>query len=283
MKNVLPFGTIKVKPRSCQKINCRDFPIRVMTKSLVKLLVCVTTLLTITTVCYMKFGHASNIDFFYVRRGDSVQTGIFELEYIRRLESNCTLTEDSGGIGAIPKAALYVIIVVLIMFSAFFSGLTLALMSLDTTGLEIVIAGDDPKLSRAAGKIYPMRKEGNLLLCTLLLGNVSVNTMLGILMADLTSGTVGFITSTALIVVFGEILPQASFARYALEVGEYAVPVMRVIIIIFYVFAKPLAFCLDKMLGHELATVYSKSEFSKVRQTILRTYLLLMFKYSEVN
>ena len=84
------------------------------------------------------------------------------------------------------------------------------MMGLDTTGLEIVMSGDDPVLSRAASKILPIRQNGNLLLCTLLLGNVAVNTLLGILMADITGGTVGFLTSTGLIVIFGEILPQVS-------------------------------------------------------------------------
>jgi len=60
-------------------------------------------------------------------------------------------------------------------------------------------------------------------------------------MADLTSGTVGFITSTAMIVIFGEIIPQATFSRYALQVGEKAIPLMNVIICLFYIIAKPLA------------------------------------------
>lgn len=259
MRNEIPFGVLKVKSRS-RKSNSLASSFQAMTGSSVRSFMVLSFLIMSGSIWY--FNSEYNID-------TTMSTGVFDLDYIRRLEANCTVEETSsdtsGGIGAIPKPALYTIIVVLIFFSAFFSGLTLALMSLDTTGLEIVMAGDDPKLSRAASKIYPMRKDGNLLLCTLLLGNVSVNTLLGILMADLTSGTVGFVTSTALIVIFGEILPQASFARYALEVGEYAVPVMRVIIIILYIFAKPLALCLDKLLGHELATVYSKSEFSKVR------------------
>jgi len=137
-------------------------------------------------------------------------------------------------------------------------------MGLDTTGLEIVMSGDDEELSRAAAKIYPVRKNGNLLLCTLLLGNVAVNTLLGILMAEITGGTVGFLTSTGLIVIFGEILPQALFSRYALQVGERAVPVVKVIMMILYVIAKPLAYCLDKLLGHELGTTYSKAEMSKL-------------------
>ena len=45
--------------------------------------------------------------------------------------------------------------------------------------------------SKNASKIYPIRKHGNLLLCTLLLGNVAVNTLLPILLADITNGAPG--------------------------------------------------------------------------------------------
>uniref|UniRef100_A0A7S3PYU5 CNNM transmembrane domain-containing protein n=1 Tax=Chaetoceros debilis TaxID=122233 RepID=A0A7S3PYU5_9STRA len=184
----------------------------------------------------------------------------------RRLqeESTSICVEPSTWVNKVPAPVLYCIIAVLVLFSAFFSGLTLALMGLDTSDLEIVMSGDDPALARAAERIHPLRKDGNLLLCTLLLGNVAVNTLLGILMADLTSGTVGFISSTALIVIFGEIIPQASFSRYALQVGEKAVPIMKVIIALLYILAKPLAFCLDKVLGYEIGTTYSKKELSKL-------------------
>jgi metal transporter CNNM len=58
-------------------------------------------------------------------------------------------------------------------------------MSLDQLGLRIIIeSGKQPdataqekKEASYAGKILPIRKRGNLLLCTLLLGNVAVNSM----------------------------------------------------------------------------------------------------------
>ena len=86
----------------------------------------------------------------------------------------------------------YFLIVILVCFSALFSGLTLGLLGLDLIGLEIVINGDDEVLKEKAAKIKPVRENGNMLLCTLLLGNVAVNAYLSILMADLTSGFVGF-------------------------------------------------------------------------------------------
>jgi metal transporter CNNM len=58
-----------------------------------------------------------------------------------------------------------------------------------------------------ARKILPLRKRGNLLICTILLGNVAVNSILSILMADLTSGLAGMLISTGIILMFGEIIP----------------------------------------------------------------------------
>jgi len=47
-------------------------------------------------------------------------------------------------------------------------------------------------------------------------------------------------------------------------VGERAVPVVKVVIFVLYILAKPLAFCLDRALGHELGTTYSKAEMNKL-------------------
>jgi len=165
----------------------------------------------------------------------------------------------------LPMWLQYLFIVILVAFSALFSGLTLGLMSLDPSGLEIVMANsDDPKLAAAAKAIYPVRLNGNLLLCTLLLGNVGVNSLLSILMADLTSGLVGFIVSTAVIVIFGEIIPQAICSRYALQIGKQTVPLVKVIIVLLYLICKPLSMILNKVLGHEIGTTYSTSEMAKL-------------------
>jgi len=55
--------------------------------------------------------------------------------------------------------------------------------------VQIVMEAGTVDEKRWAAKIWPVRQNGNLLLCTLLLGNVLVNAQLSILTADLTSGT----------------------------------------------------------------------------------------------
>lgn len=157
-------------------------------------------------------------------------------------------------------------IVLLLILSATFSGLTLGFLGLDITGLEVVIGSDNVQQAKYARKVLPIRKYGNLLLCTLIFGNVAVNSLLSILMADKIGGIIGFASSTVLIVIFGEILPQAACARYALAIGSASSPLVKFVVCLFYPIAKPLAIVLDYVLGQELLTIYNETEMLKFLQ-----------------
>jgi len=124
----------------------------------------------------------------------------------------------------------YFIILVLILFSALFSGLTIGLLGLDKSELEIKMKTGD----KNAVKIYSVRKNGNLLLVTLLLGNVLVNSILSVYLGNLFTGVIAVLVSTALIVIFGEILPQAIFYRHAMKFGVYFVPLVKLFQIILF-------------------------------------------------
>ena len=111
----------------------------------------------------------------------------------------CEPEEESTADNPFAQTPLWfqiVLMIFLIIMSAFFSGLTLGIMGLDKTGLEIVMEGDDARYREYAARIYPLRQRGNLLLCTLLLGNVCVNSLLSILTADKFGGTIGLLSST---------------------------------------------------------------------------------------
>jgi len=122
-----------------------------------------------------------------------------------------------------------VVSVFLLFMSGLFSGLTLGLLGLDPTSLKIVAKGDT-KNAKYAQDVMPIRAKGNSLLCTLLLGNVAVNSALSILLANFAGGIIGFALSTAFIVIFGEIIPQATCSRYALYIGSKVICIVQVLI-----------------------------------------------------
>ncbi len=154
----------------------------------------------------------------------------------------------------------YLIIIILLTLSALFSGLTLGLMSLSAHELKRKSELGD----KNAKKIYPLRKRGNLLLTTLLIGNVAVNAALSIFLGSITSGFLAGIIATILIVIFGEIIPQAVFSRFALELGAKVAPLVSFAMFLFYPVTLPIAWVLDKTLGDELPTIYSKQELVKI-------------------
>lgn len=152
----------------------------------------------------------------------------------------------------------------LLVLSGLFSGLTLGLMSLDMVSLEILAEGGDEDEREYAKKIIPVREKGNLLLCTLLLGNTMVNALVAILMADLTDGLVGLLLSTFSIVVFGEIIPQAACSRHGLYIGANTVWLVKIFIVLMYVVAWPISMLLDRVLGRDIGQVFSADELHKL-------------------
>jgi len=178
--------------------------------------------------------------------------------------TDCDCGEADDVEPLLPLYATLPMIAILVALSGLFSGLTLGLMGLDVIGLQIVQKGENKEMARCAAKIAPIRESGNQLLCTLLLGNVAVNSALSILTADIASGLVGFFVSTALIVTFGEILPQAACSRYALQVGARTVPIVRFLMILFFVITKPMSIALDWLLGQEVGTIHSRTELMEM-------------------
>ena len=148
----------------------------------------------------------------------------------------------------------------LVMCSGMFSGLTLGLLSLTIEGLDIVINAGSPEEKRWAERILPLRKRGNLLLCTLLLGNTLVNALIAITSAQMTSGVVGGLISTVVIVIFGEICPQAICSRHGLRIGAASVCIVRPLMIVLLPITYPIAMVLDYVLGREMGTQYSRQQ-----------------------
>ncbi|XP_059192885.1 metal transporter CNNM4 isoform X1 [Centropristis striata] len=178
------------------------------------------------------------------------------------------LDEQDGRVRVVEEAKsllpvwLQVILIsFLLVLSGMFSGLNLGLMALDPMELRIVQSCGTDKEKKYARKIEPIRRKGNYLLCSLLLGNVLVNTTLTILLDDLTKSGIGaVVASTVGIVIFGEIVPQALCSRHGLAVGANTILVTKLFMLLTFPLSWPISKLLDCVLGQEIGTVYNREK-----------------------
>jgi len=137
-------------------------------------------------------------------------------------------------------------------------------MSLDLNELNILKKIGSANEKSYAKKIYPLRAKGNLLLCSILFGNVLVNTISTLILGNYLDGLFAAIGSTLFIVMFGEIIPQAICSRYGLLVGAKTRFVMYGIMGFVFLVAYPTSKILDLCLGKEIATVYTRDKIREV-------------------
>lgn len=149
----------------------------------------------------------------------------------------------------------------LVLAGGVFAGLTLGLMGQDEVYLKVIATSGEPQERKYARKVLRLIGRGkHWVLVTLLLSNVITNETLPIVLDRcLGGGWPAVVTSTASIVIFGEIIPQSICVRYGLQVGAIFAPFVLVLMYIMYPVAYPCALLLDHILGEDHGTVYKKS------------------------
>ncbi len=149
---------------------------------------------------------------------------------------------------------------VLLVCSALFSGLTIGILSLNHYELK-----RKAQLGDSSAKIvYPIRALGHQLMVTLLIGNVIVNAAITAILNTRLNGLFAVLLTTIFVVTFGEILPMAYLRKNGLKVAARLAPLLRFSLLILAPFARPLGHFLDKWLGLEQPSIYSKEELYKI-------------------
>jgi metal transporter CNNM len=133
----------------------------------------------------------------------------------------------------------------LVIFSALCSGLNVGLVSLSVSDLKLKSKMGDSR----AKKILPLRQNYHLSLASILLSNVAAISATSLVLDQQLNGFLAGLLSTLLIVVFGEVLPQAYFAQYALTFSARLAPLLQFMIIATYPISKMLQLLLDKLFG----------------------------------
>ena len=158
-----------------------------------------------------------------------------------------------------PGASTLLIIIevaLLVAASAVCSGLNIAVMSLDLADLR-----RKAKLgNKAAQRVLPLRRNTHLTLASILLTNVAAVSATSLVLDQRFNGWIAGLLSTLLIVILGEIIPQALFSKNPLAWSSIFAPVLKAMIAVTFVISKPLQLLLDKLFPYQRAKLQSRRE-----------------------
>jgi metal transporter CNNM len=147
-------------------------------------------------------------------------------------------------------------VLALIAASAICSGLNISVMSLDISDLK-----RKAKLgNRQAKRVLPLRRHTHLTLASILFTNVAAVSATSLVLGERLNGWLAGGLSTLLIVVFGEVIPQALFLKNPLQWSSTFAPVLRLMLIITYPLSKPLQILLDKLFPHQSHKLQTRHE-----------------------
>jgi CBS domain containing-hemolysin-like protein len=153
--------------------------------------------------------------------------------------------------------AIFVLVIMLLIgVSAVCSGLNIAFMSLDPAELR-----RKAKLgNKLARRVLPLRRKSHLVLAAILFTNVGAVSATSLVMEDAFNGLIAGVATTLLIVILGEILPQALFTRNSLAFCARLVPLLRLMVFMTYPASKPVQLLLDKLFSSQKRQLESRHE-----------------------
>lgn len=182
--------------------------------------------------------------------------GIFK--FFSELEISTGGFADFSEIQDVYNAMMAVLCVVCAGLAA---GLTMGLLSLDVTKLEIKTMTGSPKEKVAAQAILPIVRQHHLLLVTLLLFNSVANETLPIFLGALMPNYLAVILSVTLVLIFGEILPSALFTG-----PSQLLTAARLTNLVYFLFALfyPISFPISKVLDYAFGADDMDGNISRV-------------------
>ncbi|XP_034464953.1 metal transporter CNNM1 [Hippoglossus hippoglossus] len=151
--------------------------------------------------------------------------------------------------------------VLLLALSALCSGLNISMLALDPVELRVLQNSGTEKEQKYARKIESVRKHGNYILCTVVLGNVLTNTCFVVWMCQILGMTALSTTFCTLGIFFiGEILPHSLASRHSLAIASKTLCATRLLMLLFFPIAYPVSKILDIMLHQEISSFYTREK-----------------------
>jgi len=148
------------------------------------------------------------------------------------------------------------------LFAGLMSGLTLGILSLSVVELEILARSGTELEKSQVQAVFPLVKKGHQLLVTLLLCNSLAMEGLPLCLDQIVSPLQAVVLSVTMVLIFGEIVPQATGSKYGLEIGAASAPFVEFLMKICSPIAYPISLLLDDILGEDHMALFRRSELS---------------------
>ncbi|XP_078421838.1 metal transporter CNNM3-like isoform X2 [Cetorhinus maximus] len=153
------------------------------------------------------------------------------------------------------------LLALLLIFSALFNLLHLSVLWLDPLELHIIHHCGSEREKRSAELLEPLRRRGNLVLCSLVLGNVLANSCLGVLFHQALGAILpAILACSALLFLLGEILPYAVCSRYGFAIASRTTWLTRLFMVLAAPLALPVALLLNWALRQDISTCYIREK-----------------------
>jgi len=162
--------------------------------------------------------------------------------------------------GHLVLPAFILVVLILIIISAICSGLNIAIMSLDLGDLKRKAKLGD----KQAKRVLPLRTKTHLTLASILLTNVAAVSATTLVLNERLDGWLSAFGATLLIVIFGEVIPQALFSKQPLAWSSFFSPLLKFMAFITYVISKPLEILLNELFPHEKARLQTRHELGLI-------------------
>eukprot|EP00061_Rhincodon_typus_P014995 g42422.t1 len=150
---------------------------------------------------------------------------------------------------------------VLLLASALINLLRLSVLWLEPLELHIIRHCGTEAEKRRAESLEPLRRRGNLVLCSLVLGNVLASSCLAVLLHHAV-GTVlpAVLACAGLLFLLGEVVPYAICSRYGFTVASRATWLTHLLVVLASPLALPVALLLDCALRQDVSTCYVREK-----------------------
>jgi len=139
---------------------------------------------------------------------------------------------------------------VLTCFAGLMSGLTVGYLSIDDLVLELKSANGSDEQKGYAQKVLPILAKRHWLLVTLLLANAGAMEALPIFLNKLMNEFWAVIISVTLVLMFGEVIPQAvCTGPDQIKIASMVAPLTKSLMYATYPISYPISIILDRLLG----------------------------------